>query len=213
MSSRALATLILAAGKGTRMKSERPKVLHDVCGRPMLAFPLAAAEALAPRHLVVVVGRGADAVRSTFAERAQFVAQEEQRGTGHAVLQCRAALEGFHGDVIVLYADTPLLRAETLEAMIRHKADTGADLVLLSAPVQVPGIVIRDERPICSGSCSPRSTTTTPRARSTSPISWSSPSANAPGSRRCASIRTRKRSASTPGPTSGGPPSSCGSAS
>ena len=62
MSSRTLATLILAAGKGTRMKSQRPKVLHDVCGRPMLAFPLAAAEALTPRHLLVVVGRGAEAV-------------------------------------------------------------------------------------------------------------------------------------------------------
>jgi bifunctional UDP-N-acetylglucosamine pyrophosphorylase/glucosamine-1-phosphate N-acetyltransferase len=145
MSSRALATVILAAGKRTRMKSELPKVLHDVCGRPMLAFSLAAAESLEPQHLLVVVGRGADAVRSTFAERAQFVAQEEQRGTGHAVLQCREALEGFHGDVVVPHADTPLLRAEPLKAMIRHKADTDADLLLLSAPVEVPGIVIRDE--------------------------------------------------------------------
>jgi bifunctional UDP-N-acetylglucosamine pyrophosphorylase/glucosamine-1-phosphate N-acetyltransferase len=142
--ARELATLVLAAGRGSRLKSRRPKVLHPVCGKPMLAFPLEAAEALCARHRIVVVGHGAEAVQEAFAGRADFVVQSEQGGTGHAVAQCRPALEGFRGDVLVLYGDTPLLRTETLEAMLRHKAEVSADLVLLSAPVDVPGIVIRD---------------------------------------------------------------------
>jgi bifunctional UDP-N-acetylglucosamine pyrophosphorylase/glucosamine-1-phosphate N-acetyltransferase len=139
-----LAALILAAGKGTRFKSRRPKVLHALCGRPMLEYALAAAEALAPQRLLVVVGNGAEQVREVFAGRAEFVSQAEQRGTGHAVLQCQPELEGFRGDVLILYGDTPLLRAETLERMLRHKAQARADLLLLSARVDVPGIVIRD---------------------------------------------------------------------
>jgi bifunctional UDP-N-acetylglucosamine pyrophosphorylase/glucosamine-1-phosphate N-acetyltransferase len=139
-----LATLILAAGKGTRMKSRVPKVLHPVCGRPMLAFVLDAAAALRPDRRLVVIGHGADPVRGSFPEGVEFVLQAEQRGTGHAVLQCREVLEGFRGDVLILYGDTPLLRGETLARMQQHKADTGADLVLLSAAVEVPGIVVRD---------------------------------------------------------------------
>jgi bifunctional UDP-N-acetylglucosamine pyrophosphorylase/glucosamine-1-phosphate N-acetyltransferase len=141
----ALAALILAAGKGTRMKSARPKVLHEVCGRPLFAYPLEAARSVAPERLLTVVGHGADAVRERFAEQVEFVLQAEQRGTGHAVQQCAPALEGFRGDVVVLYGDTPLLRGETLERMSAHKPASGADLVLLSAEVEVPGIVIRDE--------------------------------------------------------------------
>ncbi len=141
-----LAVLILAAGKGTRMKSRLPKVLHPLCGRPMLHYPLAAAEGFSPRHLLCVVGHGADTVREAFAKRAQFVIQDEQRGTGHAVLQCREALSGFGGDVLVLYGDTPLLKTQSLDEMMRHKSGTGAHLVLLSAAVEVPGIVIRDAK-------------------------------------------------------------------
>ncbi len=139
-----VAALVLAAGKGTRFKSRTPKVLHALCGRPLLEYALAAAEALAPQRLLVVVGNGAEQVRESFAGRAEFVSQTEQRGTGHAVLQCQPQLEGFRGDVLILYGDTPLLRSETLERLLRHKAQTGADLVLLSASVDVPGIVIRD---------------------------------------------------------------------
>jgi bifunctional UDP-N-acetylglucosamine pyrophosphorylase/glucosamine-1-phosphate N-acetyltransferase len=139
-----IAVVVLAAGQGTRMKSGLAKVLHPLAGRPLLHFPLAAAEALAPARLVVVVGRDAERVRELFAGRARFAVQAEQRGTGHAVLQARGELEGFTGDVLVLYGDTPLLRPETLARMARHKAETGADLVLLSAAVDVPGIVVRD---------------------------------------------------------------------
>ena len=140
-----IAVVVLAAGKGTRMKSGLAKVLHPLAGRPMLSFPLAVAESLNPERLVVVVGRDADRVREAFAERATFVSQEEQRGTGHAVAQTEQALKGFNGDVLILYGDTPLIRAETLAQMVVTKAEAQADLVLLTAEVEVPGIVVRDE--------------------------------------------------------------------
>ncbi|HEX5067570.1 MAG TPA: bifunctional UDP-N-acetylglucosamine diphosphorylase/glucosamine-1-phosphate N-acetyltransferase GlmU [Myxococcota bacterium] len=142
--NRPLAALVLAAGKGTRLKSARPKVLHEICGRPLLGYSVAAAEALEPARLVVVVGPEADEVRERFAGRAKFAIQAEPRGTGHAVLSCREALDGFAGDVVVLYGDTPLLRGATLARMRQAKRDLGADVVLLSAPVDVPGIVVRD---------------------------------------------------------------------
>ncbi len=140
-----IAVVVLAAGKGTRMKSGLAKVLHPIAGRPMLSFPLAAAASLNPERLVVVVGRDADRIREAFAEQAIFVSQEEQRGTGHAVAQTEGALKGFNGDVLILYGDTPLLRSETLAKMVASKAEAQADLVFLSAEVDVPGIVIRDE--------------------------------------------------------------------
>ena len=103
---RPLATLILAAGRGTRMKSRLPKVLHEICGRPMLSYILDAASAAGPERRLVVVGHDAERVSQRFAEEAEFVRQADQRGTGHAVLVCREALEGFRGDVLILYGDT-----------------------------------------------------------------------------------------------------------
>jgi bifunctional UDP-N-acetylglucosamine pyrophosphorylase/glucosamine-1-phosphate N-acetyltransferase len=126
------------------MKSSRAKVLHEIAGRPMLGFPLALAEALGPERLVVVIGRDAEKVEAAFAGRASFVLQAEQKGTGHAVLQCRDALQGFRGDVLILYGDTPLLRPETIRRMQAHRAATGADLVMLTGGARVPGIVVRD---------------------------------------------------------------------
>ena len=144
MAARELAALILAAGKGTRLNSRRPKVLHEVGGRPMLAFMLDTVEALGAERRLVVVGFGAEAVEERFAGRAEFVLQAEQRGTGHAVQLCRDPLAGFDGDIVVLYGDTPLLRTDTLTQLAEHKRRSAADLVLLSAPVDVPGIVVRD---------------------------------------------------------------------
>lgn len=144
--ARPIAVVILAAGQGTRMKSGLAKVLHPIAGRPMLGYPLAAAEALRPERIAIVVGRDSEQVEGTFAGRAHFALQREQRGTGHALLQAEAALEGFEGDLLVLYGDTPLLRAASLRQMLECKRATGADLVLLSARVQVPGIVVRDGR-------------------------------------------------------------------
>ncbi len=141
---REIAVVLLAAGKGTRMKSGVAKVLHPIAGRPMLAYPLAAAEGLGPAYLIAVVGSDAEVVEATFAGRATFVRQEETLGTGHAVLQARSALEGFRGDVLILYGDTPLLRTETLRHMLEIKVATRADLVLLTAAVDVRGIIVRD---------------------------------------------------------------------
>ena len=138
-----LAVLVLAAGHSTRMKSRLAKMLHPLCGRPLLHYPLAAGEALGAERLVVVVSRDAETLRARFAGRARFAEQSEQRGTGHAVLQAEAELEGFGGDVLVLYGDTPLLRAETLERMAEVKGETGADLVILSGNIDVPGIIVR----------------------------------------------------------------------
>ncbi len=143
-SAGAPAVVILAAGQGTRMKSSFVKVLHDVAGRPMLAYALAAAAALDPQRLVVVIGRDGARVREAFAGRAQFVEQAEQRGTGHAVLCAREALRDFAGEVFILYGDTPLLRGETLRRMREVKAARDADLVLLSARLPLPGRVVRD---------------------------------------------------------------------
>jgi bifunctional UDP-N-acetylglucosamine pyrophosphorylase/glucosamine-1-phosphate N-acetyltransferase len=142
--SNELAVVVLAAGQGTRMKSNLAKVLHPLGGRPMLHYPLAAAEALGASRLVVVVGRDAEQVEEAFAGRATMVLQEEQKGTGHAVLQTGDVLAGFSGDVLVLYGDTPTLSVEGLEAMRELKASSQADLVILSCPCDVPGIIVRN---------------------------------------------------------------------
>ena len=141
---RSTAVIILAAGQGTRMKSRRAKVLHELCGRPMLGYVLDAARALEPSRLIVVVGRDADQVQEHFAGQAEFVLQADQLGTGHAVMQAEPKLDGFEGDVLVLYADTPLLRSQTFEQMARLKRDSGADLVMLTARGPIPGRVVRD---------------------------------------------------------------------
>ena len=126
------ALVILAAGKGTRMNSDLPKVLHQIAHAPMLEHAMRAGGALDPERTVVVAGHEAEMVRAATAEidsDATVVLQEEQLGTGHAVLQARAALEGFRGDVVVLYGDTPFVSAETLQRMI--EARSRADLVIL----------------------------------------------------------------------------------
>lgn len=140
-----LAVIVLAAGRGTRMKSGRAKVLHELCGRPMLEHVLATAEALEPERLVVVVGKDAEEVQARFAGRCEFVLQAEQKGTGHAVLQAEPKLGDFQGDVLVLYADVPLLRTESLRAMQAEKQRSGADLVILTAEApSIPGRILRD---------------------------------------------------------------------
>jgi bifunctional UDP-N-acetylglucosamine pyrophosphorylase/glucosamine-1-phosphate N-acetyltransferase len=138
-----LAVVVLAAGHGTRMKSRRAKVLHEIAGRPMLAYPIALAESLAPDRLVVVIGRGGDAVQQAFAERARFVVQAEQRGTGHAVQTALPALEGFEGEALILYGDCPLLRPESVERLRTLKAESKAPLALLTSPEPLPGLVVR----------------------------------------------------------------------
>lgn len=140
-----IAVIVLAAGQGTRMKSRRAKVLHELCGVPMLGHVLRTARALSPARLIVVVGRDAEAVRARYADQAEWVLQAEQRGTGHAVQVAEPSLAGFAGDVLVLYGDTPLLRAETIDRLRTVKRETGADLVMLTARSEgIPGRVVRD---------------------------------------------------------------------
>jgi bifunctional UDP-N-acetylglucosamine pyrophosphorylase/glucosamine-1-phosphate N-acetyltransferase len=138
-----LAVVILAAGKGTRMKSGRAKVLHEICGWPMLGYSIELAEALAPERRVVVIGRDAEKVREAFGGRAEWVLQDPQRGTGDAVLQTRQALQGFRGDVLILYGDTPLLRQETVLRLRELKRSRRADLAMLTAPAPLPGRIVR----------------------------------------------------------------------
>jgi bifunctional UDP-N-acetylglucosamine pyrophosphorylase/glucosamine-1-phosphate N-acetyltransferase len=130
---RPLAAVVLAAGKGTRMNSSRHKVLHAIAGRPMIEHLLASLAELAPVRTVVVVGDGREQLEAQLGGRADLVVQEPQLGTGHAVRQAEAALKDFEGDVLVLYADVPFVRAETMRAMVArlHLADDPADVVVL----------------------------------------------------------------------------------
>ena len=138
------AVIVLAAGQGTRMKSNRAKVLHEICGVPMLGHVLRGAQALSPSRLIVVIGRDADEVERLFEGQAEFVLQAEQNGTGHAVQVAMPALGDSSGDVLVLYGDTPLLQAETIARMSEVKRERGADMVILTARAQnIPGIIVR----------------------------------------------------------------------
>jgi len=139
-----VSVVVLAAGQGTRMKSARAKVLHPLGGRPMLAYPLALARELSRELPVVVVGRDADEVRRAFDGQARFVLQAEQRGTGHAVLAAQEALAGARDAILVLYGDTPLLRAGSLRRMAALFRERAADLVMLTSPEPLPGLVVRD---------------------------------------------------------------------
>lgn len=126
MTERAVALIVLAAGQGSRMQSELPKVLHRLGGTALLAHALAAGRSLDPALVVVVAGHGADAVSRAVARLdpdARVALQAEQLGTGHAVAQALPLLDGFDGRVVVLYGDTPFIAPETLEALAAHPAD------------------------------------------------------------------------------------------
>ncbi|MGB7270408.1 MAG: bifunctional UDP-N-acetylglucosamine diphosphorylase/glucosamine-1-phosphate N-acetyltransferase GlmU [Albidovulum sp.] len=122
----ASALIILAAGQGTRMNSDLPKVLHKVAGAPLLVHAMRAGAQLEPEHCIIVAGHGADQVTAAakaYDATAKVVLQTEQLGTGHAVAQALPALEGFTGKVIVLYGDTPFIQPGTLSTMLAAKAD------------------------------------------------------------------------------------------
>ena len=132
--------VILAAGQGSRMQSDLPKVLHPLAATPLVVHAMRAGRALDPARVVVVVGHGGDAVAHVVVTEdpdAAIVHQSEQLGTAHAVDQARAALDGQGGDVVVLYGDTPFLRAETLDAMLAARAQ--ADIVVLGFHAADPG--------------------------------------------------------------------------
>lgn len=127
------AVIILAAGKGTRMKSDQPKVLHPIAGAPMLAHAMRAAQSVEPDAMIVVAGHGAAAVTeavATIDPDAQVVLQSEQLGTAHAADQARSALADHDGDAIVLFGDTPFISPATLAAVFEAR-NAGADVVVL----------------------------------------------------------------------------------
>ena len=125
--------IVLAAGSGSRMESDRPKVLHEIAGAPMIEHALRVGDALEIGARVVVVGHGGDDVRDTVLnidENIRVVEQTEQLGTAHAVTRAAPDFKGAKGDAVVLYGDTPFIRAETLETMSAARA-SGADIVVL----------------------------------------------------------------------------------
>ena len=143
-----VAALVLAAGQGKRMHSDLAKVLHPMAGRPLLSYVLASLDRLGVGRTLVVIGHQRERVRAAFAEaEVEWVVQEPQRGTGHAVLMAGSALEDFRGTLLVVCGDTPLLRASTLDALLVGHAATGAAVTVLSMRLPDPtgyGRMLRD---------------------------------------------------------------------
>ena len=148
------AVVILAAGQGKRMKSAAPKVLHRAAGAPLIAFPLALARELRAARIVVVVGHGRDAVRAAIVELpggadVRFAVQEEQRGTGHAVMAALPALKGHDGPVLILSGDVPLLERSSVAALHRAYEKARAKIAFIEFVPGDPtgyGRVLRDAR-------------------------------------------------------------------
>ena len=139
--------VILAAGEGSRMKSELPKVLHNICGRSMIAYAIDLAASVGARQPVIVLGHGAEQVKPVLPKEAKVIIQSKQHGTGDAVLSAKRAI-GSQGDVLILYGDTPLLRRGTVQRLIEQHVKTGATCSLLTAHLADPsgyGRIVRNE--------------------------------------------------------------------
>jgi UDP-N-acetylglucosamine pyrophosphorylase len=145
-----LAVLIMAAGKGTRMKSELAKVLHALNARPMIHYVLDTAFALTPDKVVLIIGHQAEAVKeATKCYRVDYALQSPQLGTGHAVMQAESALKEFDGEVIVLSGDVPLTKVQTLQSLLNVHREKKAVATVLTAVLDNPtgyGRVIRGEQ-------------------------------------------------------------------
>ena len=145
-----LTVLVLAAGKGTRMKSSVSKVLVVLSGKPLLHYVLNLSSNLNPAQTIVVVGYQSDQVKAAFSDRdVKFVVQHEQLGTGHAAQQAEHILGGLKGQVLVLCGDMPLIRSQTLEKMVQLHKDKGAKCTILTLKSYGSfdfGRIIRDEK-------------------------------------------------------------------
>lgn len=140
--------VVLAAGQGTRMKSKLFKVMHPVMGRPMVGHVVHAALEADASEVITITGHGAETIKDYLGDKSQFVYQEEQLGTAHAVMQAKDLLEGKEGTTLVLSGDTPLLRAETLQELMAYHEEEGAKATILTALADDPfgyGRVIRAE--------------------------------------------------------------------
>ncbi len=140
--------IILAAGKSTRMNSARAKVLHEVCGQPMLAYTIDACRSAGVGRILLVVGHDRQAVRDAFSDQPdiEWVEQLEQKGTGHAVQVCAERLGDFSGQTVVLAGDMPLIRAETVRAMLDEQRKTGDAVTLATTVLDDPGAYGRIDR-------------------------------------------------------------------
>jgi bifunctional UDP-N-acetylglucosamine pyrophosphorylase/glucosamine-1-phosphate N-acetyltransferase len=149
-----LAAIVLAAGKGTRMKSRRAKVLHELGGRPLAYYPVKRALEAGASPVVVVVGHQAEAVEAALAAAlpgapVRFAVQQRQLGTAHAVLAAKGALRGWKGPVAILSGDTPLLEADTLRRVVEARARARAPLAFATMALEAPrgyGRVVRDAK-------------------------------------------------------------------
>lgn len=140
--------IILAAGQGTRMKSKLYKVLHPILGRPMIQYVIEALKPAKLEELVTVIGHGAETVKSKIGNESQFVLQEEQLGTAHAVMQAEEILKNKSGTTIVVCGDTPLITSKTFEKLFEYHERSGAKATILTTNITDPtgyGRVIRGE--------------------------------------------------------------------
>jgi bifunctional UDP-N-acetylglucosamine pyrophosphorylase/glucosamine-1-phosphate N-acetyltransferase/UDP-N-acetylglucosamine pyrophosphorylase len=141
--------IILAAGKGTRMNSDLPKVLFQVCGRPMVSFVIETLQSAGIERIIVVVGYKADLVRDALSEYENlvFVEQTEQLGTGHAVMVCRDELAGREGTVLIVTGDSPLLQTDSVASLLAETENSGAAAVIGTLHAENPqglGRIVRD---------------------------------------------------------------------
>ncbi|XKH49999.1 bifunctional UDP-N-acetylglucosamine diphosphorylase/glucosamine-1-phosphate N-acetyltransferase GlmU [Chryseomicrobium palamuruense] len=149
-----LFAVVLAAGKGTRMKSSLYKVLHPVCGKPMVDHVVGNMEKLGASEIVSVVGHGAEMVKETLGDRSTYVVQEEQLGTAHAVQQAEQVLDGREGTTIVICGDTPLITPETIQQLMETHKEAGAKATILTAIVEDPtgyGRILRGQDDLVTG--------------------------------------------------------------
>ncbi|MBC2085164.1 bifunctional UDP-N-acetylglucosamine diphosphorylase/glucosamine-1-phosphate N-acetyltransferase GlmU [Listeria marthii] len=140
--------VVLAAGQGTRMKSKLYKVLHPVCGKPMVEHVVDQISTLNVDKVVTIVGHGAEKVQEHLAGKSEFVKQEEQLGTAHAVLQAKVELAGKDGVTLVVCGDTPLIEASTMEALLKYHHEKRAKATILTTVIEDPtgyGRIIRDD--------------------------------------------------------------------
>lgn len=150
MGEKEFCALILAAGKGTRMKSDMAKVLHVLCGKPLLYYSLQAARDAGARKIVVIVGHQSDKVREAFPDPDLiFVDQMPQLGTGHAVMQAGPVLKDYQGLTVILCGDVPLLKPETIQSLIHQHLEAGADVTVLTTEPPGPhayGRIVKNDR-------------------------------------------------------------------
>jgi bifunctional UDP-N-acetylglucosamine pyrophosphorylase/glucosamine-1-phosphate N-acetyltransferase len=160
--------ILLAAGQGTRMKSNVPKVLHPLGGKPLFLHALTTAQRLKPSRVAIVIGHGADAVRQAYTENdVNWIIQNEQLGTGHAVLCAKDEFRGFSGDLLILSGDVPLIKEQTLRAMVDTQRERRAALTLMTAVLDAPtgyGRILREAHGEIGGIVEERDATDTQKS-------------------------------------------------